>query len=139
MGSGDKWHDPEDTFPGATVYALDPEFGKLGRIKFNTAHVCTPGVVQHMPFPDSMFDFVFSSHAVPQHIYPVDMREAILEMTRVLKPTGEIRLAPCVPREMLRFSRSLKDAGYSLFYNPDGIERTITVVALQTPLQTDAP
>ncbi len=94
VGGGDKIEDPEIAFPGAKVCVIDPEIG--GKIKFQSAHEKRKGVVQEIPYDDNKFDLVLSSHAVPQHIFPVYFPRAISEMIRVMKPGGEIRLTPCV-------------------------------------------
>jgi ubiquinone/menaquinone biosynthesis C-methylase UbiE len=103
VGSGIKFKDPSNTFPGAIVYAIDPEFQikyHYSRIPYNSAHHKRIGVVQEIPYDDNTFDHILSSHAVPQHIYPIDLPKAISEMIRVMKPTGDIRLAPCIERDV---------------------------------------
>lgn len=93
VGSGEKTDLPEWTFGEARWSAVDPEFG--GQVGMNTAHEKRRGVVQALPWADDEFDGVVSSHAVPQHMYPVDMPRGVLEVLRVVRPEGWVRLAPC--------------------------------------------
>jgi len=129
IGSGNKWGDPEATFPGAKMHAIDPEFEE--RIKWNTAHEKRQGVVQEIPYNENKFDLVLSSHAVPQHILPVDMPRAISEMIRVMKPGGEIRLAPCVRGRgdiSLKMERALGLSGFEVDFAQKGTDGTITII-----------
>jgi len=112
VGCGTKWSYPDSTFPGATVCAIDPEID--GRIKVVSAHEKRKGIAQEIPYDDNKFDLVLSSHAVPQHVYPVDMPAAILDMIRVMKPGGEIRMVPCVERDLNRFKGFLIESGFEV-------------------------
>ncbi len=59
VGSGIKEMDkPQNAFPGATVFALDPEFG--GEINANNAHARIKGVAEALPLIDNLFDLVLS-------------------------------------------------------------------------------
>lgn len=113
IGSGNKFTDPGETFPGAMVYAIDPEFGR--RVKGNTAHETRVGVVQEIPFDDNQFDWVLSANVVPEHIPLAEVPRAFSEMIRVMKPDGEIKLNPCgkadVPREL---EIELRQAGFEI-------------------------
>jgi len=99
VGSGIKTSDPALVFPGATIYAIDPEFTfpikNSDKIQCNTADVVRKGTVLEMPADSNSFDYVWSSHAIPIRINKDNIPKAISEMIRVLKPRGEIRLAPC--------------------------------------------
>lgn len=62
--------------------------GRFGR--YETADLCMKGVdyhvdLQHAPFPDATYDFIFASHVL-EHI--PDDQKAIREIRRVLKPGG---------------------------------------------------
>jgi SAM-dependent methyltransferase len=131
VGSGDKFDDSEFTFPGAVVHAIDPELqptGKFSRIKYNTAHKQRLGVVQETPYDDNLFDLVLSSHAVPQHIYPVDKPKAVSEMIRVMKPNGKIKLAPCVERDLK--VDELRNAGFEVDFSQPTVEGRLAVIKL---------
>jgi SAM-dependent methyltransferase len=57
---------------------------------YETADLCMEGVdhkvdLQHLPFKDATYDFVFASHVL-EHIR--DDRQAIREIRRVLRPNG---------------------------------------------------
>jgi SAM-dependent methyltransferase len=128
VGSGNKWGDPETVFPGAKIYAVDPELGDgngTGRVVWNTAQVLRRGIVQEIPSDENMFDFVLSSHAVPQHIFPADMGIAISEMIRVMKPTGEIRLEPCVEHNIKDYRHTLENAGFEISAYENGSDGPI--------------
>lgn len=151
VGSGKKGGNPADTFPGAKVCAVDPEFlapGEKpprwtswfhGRIleSENTAHEKRWGAVQEIPYDDDKFDLVFSTHAVPQHIMPVDMPRAVLEMLRVMKPTGEVRLVPCVERDIgPELKQALEESGFES--NIDITTRGLTVLRAGEAIRGDA-
>lgn len=126
VGSGQKFMDPENVFPAAKVHAIDPEFRK--RIRSNSAHETKVGVVQEIPYDDNKFDLVVSSHAVPQHIFPVDLPRAISEMLRVMKPNGEIRIAPCVKGYDINpeLKGKLEAAGFKVEFLDGGTDGTIS-------------
>lgn len=112
VGSAIKYSDPEYTFPGATVRAIDPHFENI----YNSAHEVRTGIAQDIPYEDNKFDLVVSSHAVPQHVFPRDVPECIAEMLRVMKPTGEIRMSPCVEDSDItsEIRRNLENSGFEV-------------------------
>jgi ubiquinone/menaquinone biosynthesis C-methylase UbiE len=130
VGSGIKWRDPDHTFPGATIFAIDPEFanGSYSRITINTAHNQRLGVVQEIPYDDNTFDHVVSSHAMPQHVYPIDHDKATSEMIRVMKPGGDIRLAPCIERDLN--TEALKKAGFKVDFTEETTEGKLAIITL---------
>lgn len=130
VGSGTKFFFPEATFPGATVYAIDPEFPpqRGTRISYNTAHDKRLGVAEEIPYDDGKFDLILSSHAVPQHIPPVNMSRAVSEMLRVMKATGEIRLCPCAERDISAIRRPLEEAGFEIDTTQKGRDGPITII-----------
>ncbi len=98
-------------FPGAKVIALDPSFiidgegaypiDKYDKYqKKNMSEDFDPdverkiGVVQEMPIEDHSIDYIFSLMAVPLHLTSNHRGRMWAEMLRVLKPGGEIRIAP---------------------------------------------
>lgn len=141
IGSGIKYGNPSITFPGAKVYALDPEFGEGGRIIHNTAHEIKLGIVQNIPYDNNLFDHVISSHAIPQHIYPIDMPIAVFEMLRVVKPSGDVRLTPCVPRDMNDISDLLIKVGFVVDFSQRGSDGQMVIIkagpTLQDPKKKD--
>lgn len=93
IGSGTKEMDkPQDAFPGARAFAVDPEFG--GEIKANNAHGRIKGVVEALPFSDNLFDLVLSYYSFPMYFNASEIPPIICEMLRVIKPTGDVRLYP---------------------------------------------
>lgn len=99
VGSGEKMESPDRAFPGAKVFAIDPEFGKGGEVQSNSAHECRPGIVQNIPYPDESFDLVLCSRVLT-HIFPIDLEKSIRELVRVAKPDGEVRLHYALPQVM---------------------------------------
>lgn len=137
VGSGNKWDDPSETFPGAKVCAIDPEFGRGGRIDWNTADETVPGIVQNIPYPNGSFDHVLSSHAIPQHVFPIDMPRAVYEMLRVMKPTGDVRMAPCVERDIQSIESLLQAAGFEVDLSRSGSDGPITIIRAAPRIRND--
>jgi len=138
VGSGDKWDDPSRTFPGAKVCAIDPEFGEKGRIKWNTAHETVPGIVQNIPYGDESFDHVVSSHAVTQHVSPKDMSVGVLEMLRVAKVSGDVRLVPCIPKDLSGIDGMLMEAGFMIDLSQTGSDGPMAIINAGPDIQDPA-
>lgn len=133
VGTGNKYYDPDNTFPGAVIYGVDPEFSEdtyRGRIERNSAHTTRRGVAQILPVDSNKFDYILSSHAVTEHIYPVDRPLAISEMIRVMKPTGEIRLAPCVLSSIYSEIQALEECGFEVDLSQEGTDGTVAIIRL---------
>ncbi|HUW21604.1 MAG TPA: methyltransferase domain-containing protein [Candidatus Bathyarchaeia archaeon] len=101
VGSGLKFEPPDRAFPGARVYAIDPEFGKGGRLPHasHTAHEKREAICQAIPYDDNKFDFVFASHSAPQSLGIEEVPRSLCELIRVMKPGGEIRLVLCAENQ----------------------------------------
>ena len=85
LGCGDK----PAFAPGSVQVGLDTDLGALqnGRRKYPEAHfVCGDG--EHLPFRDRVFDHVISQVALPL----MNLNAAIPEISRVLTPSGRVRL-----------------------------------------------
>ncbi|MCR4326364.1 MAG: class I SAM-dependent methyltransferase [Candidatus Roizmanbacteria bacterium] len=117
VGSGDKFETPDDRFPGATVYALDPLFPQVQPPhsnyfdRVNKAHIVRPGTIIEIPFDDNAFDLVMSTHCI-QHIQRKYWYRSLLEMMRVMKPDGEIRVFPYHKEELPGVTYGLHESGF---------------------------
>jgi predicted SAM-dependent methyltransferase len=70
-----------------------------------------------LPLEDSSFDYIASIHALPELPYP-DVEPALVELHRVLKPDGALRLAlPDLEKAMRAYRDG--DAGYFLIPDDD--------------------
>lgn len=129
VGSGLKPNSPKKAFPDATVYAIDPAFeledGEFylqkrvedftaaegeseelnntyalptTKIEYesNTAHEKKIAIASNIPYPTNKFDVVMSTIAL---LYEKKFFQAVLELIRVTKPGGEIRMSP-IPSEL---------------------------------------
>lgn len=134
VGSGIKWRNPNVTFPGAMLCAIDPEFeAPLVHNSFtgipkheNNAHEKRIGVVQEIPYDDNTFDHVISSHAMPQHVYPIDHAKAVSEMLRVVRPAGDVRMAPCVKLDLPM--KELIEAGFDVDFSHPTTEGILVII-----------
>lgn len=60
------------------------------------------GSVLEMPYPDNFFDSVFLV-SILEHLQPADQRKAFMEISRVLKPGGQIVYGVPVERPLMVF------------------------------------
>lgn len=72
---------------------LDPDYE---HIKPASKYSKTVGVVQYLPFINNVFDEVVASHTL-MFIDPEDIPNILLEMTRVTKTFGHIKVYPVNP------------------------------------------
>lgn len=118
-------------FPGAKVIAVDPTFIINGKgaypieqydqyqlknmsVDYDPDTERRIGVVQELPVEDHSVDEVWSLVAVPVHL-PVDHQGRMwAEMLRVLKPGGEVRLAPTGSKIDHFFAQLLRQYGYEV-------------------------
>ncbi len=129
IGSGFKFTDPEETFPKATIFAIDPEFGPGGRIASHTAHEIRQAIAQDIPCETNTFDFVLSSRAVPMDISITEIPKVLAETIRVAKPVGEIRLTPCAKRMHIsgELIEILDNAGFEIEFL-EGVVGTLMIL-----------
>lgn len=137
IGSGEKYDNPTNTFPGAISYAIDPEFSIAQddlsasiREGGNSAFNKRCGAVQEIPYDDNMFDLVLASYVLLLHIPIEQFPHAIIEMLRVMKLNGEIRIAPFKGEVLLPkpFQTALEEFGFFVDYSQRGSEGLITVI-----------
>lgn len=116
VGSGDKFETPDARFPGAAVHAVDPLFSQSTdsapiHTLTNKAHILRRGTIIELPYDDNSFDYVISTHCI-QHIDQALWMRAHLEMLRVMKPEGEVRMFPYVDSDLQYATYGLKEAGF---------------------------
>jgi len=68
-------------------------------------------VCQRFPFPDSTFDFVYTSHLL-EHLYPDDALQCLKEIFRVLNNGGGIRIAVPDLDELVRNYNALESDSF---------------------------
>lgn len=79
------------------VTGVDPSPEQIARARAKAARRYMPiefqiGVIEHLPFPDQMFDVVFSTLML--HHLPAGLkRQGLAEIARVLKPGGRLVVA----------------------------------------------
>ena len=73
--------------PKGCVVGLDPSIGMLQEAKKNSLLHVTRGLAEHLPFQDSVFDFVTMGYAL-RHVS--DLPYTFQEYLRVLKPGGTL-------------------------------------------------
>lgn len=134
VGSGFKEDDPALAFPGATICAIDPNFGEKIDTKEHTAHEKRKGTAQYIPYDDNSFDLVISTFTVPIQFIKNDLswKLALLEMIRVMKYTGQIRLAPCEKDYIGQIRAKLEENGFSLDTSQTGFFDRIQPLAIIT-------
>lgn len=84
---------------GATgrVFGIDPSAQQIARARAKAARRDLPvnfqmGVIEHLAFPDQMFDAVLST--LMMHHLPANLkRQGLAEIARVLKPGGRVVIA----------------------------------------------
>jgi ubiquinone/menaquinone biosynthesis C-methylase UbiE len=83
--------------PNGRVCGIDPGSQQILRARLKAARRNSPvdfqlGVIEQIPFPDAMFDVVFST--LIMHHLPAELkREGLLQIARVLKPGGRLVIA----------------------------------------------
>jgi ubiquinone/menaquinone biosynthesis C-methylase UbiE len=83
--------------PSGRVCGIDPGSQQILRARLKAARRNSPvdfqlGVIEQLPFPDAMFDVVFST--LMMHHLPADLkRKGLLQIARVLKPGGRLVIA----------------------------------------------
>ncbi|MEK9181065.1 MAG: class I SAM-dependent methyltransferase [Patescibacteria group bacterium] len=110
----------------ANVVSLNPDYSKERyRKKINSIEgwqkKSVAATAQSLPFKDESFDYVFGNHSVTVFASPTVTefhpepegaariaKQWALEVARVLKPGGEIRLAPIYIKEYETFYKPLK-------------------------------
>jgi ubiquinone/menaquinone biosynthesis C-methylase UbiE len=107
-GTGRLLRTAEERFAGARLEGVDAAEGMIeqakeaagegSRIRFQL------GTAEHLPFPDSEFDLVFSTMTF--HHW-ADQRQSIVEIARVMTPSGRWILADFVATGVLRYIRRL--------------------------------
>ena len=86
--------------PSGSVTGLDPSMGMLAQAQASLKLPIVLGVGEQLPFPDNHFDFVSMGYAL-RHLG--DLRKALSEYRRVLKPGGKVCLLEIVrPTNPLR-------------------------------------
>ncbi len=134
VGSGFKNDDPALAFPGAKICAIDPNFGGKIDAEKHTAHEKRIGTAQHIPYDDNSFDLVISTFTVPIQFIKnaLSWKLALLEMIRVMKYTGQIRLAPCEKNYIDQIRAKLEESGFSLDTSQTGFFDRIQPLAIIT-------
>jgi ubiquinone/menaquinone biosynthesis C-methylase UbiE len=110
------------------VFGIDPGPNQIARARSKATRRNLPiefqiGVIEHLPFPDQMFDVVLST-IMMHHLGDGLKREGLSEIARILKPGGRLVIADFKrpegqPSQAVRFGsvRDLagfvKDAGFS--------------------------
>ncbi len=82
---------------GAVVQALDPSAELLDRARRKARRARASvtfdvGTGESLPYPDDSFDVVLSS-LVLHHLSHDDLRSSVLEMRRIVKPSGRVFIA----------------------------------------------
>jgi ubiquinone/menaquinone biosynthesis C-methylase UbiE len=83
--------------PGGRVVGIDPGREQVARASAKAARRSLPAVfevatVEHLPFDSQTFDVAFSTIML-HHLPPELRRQGLLEVARVLKPTGRLVVA----------------------------------------------
>ncbi|WP_324716786.1 methyltransferase domain-containing protein [Carboxydochorda subterranea] len=98
------------------------------------------GDAEHLPFEDGAFDVVVSRRA-PHHF--ADIRRALAEMTRVLRPGGRLGIADMSPPEdpgaaaLLNALELARDSSHARAYTPGEWRELVTRAGLEvTHLET---
>jgi ubiquinone/menaquinone biosynthesis C-methylase UbiE len=105
---------------GNEVYGVDPDPGAHGVGRDGSGFVIKQvsvqqGFAEKLPFPDNMFDTVYSSHVL-EHVKSTD--ESLSEMRRVLKPDGILILGmPTADMARVNFWSSLFFTSHFRFVN----------------------
>lgn len=143
VGSGDKFETPDDRFPGATVYAMDPLFSVSQAPhpdyfdRVNKAHRLRQGTIIEIPFDDNTFDLVISTHCI-QHIQREYWYRSLLEMIRVMKPSGEMRVFPYHKEELPDVTYGLHESGFEWRSLPTPHSLRMTLSLQLAPSEWDA-
>ena len=69
------------------VIGLDPSLGMVTEAKKQGVSMVLQGKAEHLPFPDSIFDFISMGYAL-RHV--TDLNHTFKEYLRVLKPGGQL-------------------------------------------------
>jgi len=96
-------------YPSISVEGLDPDESALEIAKRKSARKGLDikwhqGFMEKIPFDDDSFDVVVSTLAF-HHINPEKKLQALMECSRVLKPTGKMVLVDVSPEETGLFGR----------------------------------
>jgi ubiquinone/menaquinone biosynthesis C-methylase UbiE len=89
--------------PGAEVVGLDPDPAALATANRKAKRATLPiefdrGFSDHLPYPDSSFDRVFSSFMI-HHLSPSERAATLVEIRRVLKAGGSIHVLDFAPHD----------------------------------------
>lgn len=102
IGAGDSTFAQELVQKQKRVIRLDPKYSDdLPKCKDDAL----TGIVQNLPFQDNSFDETISSVAL--YWVKTGLSEGLLEMIRVTKPDGQIRVYPAEPIEWKGDKRSI--------------------------------
>ena len=71
------------------VVGLDPSYGMVAQAQKQGVSTALQGKAEHLPFPDSLFDFISMGYAL-RHVS--DLTLTFKEYLRVLKPDGKLLL-----------------------------------------------
>ena len=89
--------------PEIELVALDPDPSALSVAQRKASRAGLPiefdrGFSDHLPYPDSSFDRVFSSFMI-HHLAPKERAETLVEIRRVLKPGGSVHVLDFAPHD----------------------------------------
>ena len=115
---------------GARVFALDIGFNLVDYTRQRCQCEPTVASILSLPFPDNIFDVVFSTEVVE---HTPDPLQAVLEMYRILKPGGHLVLSTPnwlwqAPVRLASVMRLRPYAGFENFIKPSQLRQILTNV-----------
>lgn len=107
-GTGKLLRSAAQTFPGARLEGVDAAEGMIEQARASAGPeseiAFRQGTVERLPFPEAQFDLVFSTMTF--HHW-ADQRQGIVEIARVMTPSGRWILADFIATGLLRYFRRL--------------------------------
>lgn len=91
----------ERTGASGSAFGIDPSASQIARARSKALRLNPPidfrvGGIEHLPFPDGMFDVVLST-LMMHHISDQLKHQGLGEIARVLKPAGRLVIADLTP------------------------------------------
>lgn len=119
VGAGDSSFAATAARHKARAIRLDPQYS-LKELSFKWGKKdAVRGIVQELPFQDNVFDETIACYSLTW--ITSNIRESLLEMIRVTKPNGKIRICPVYPRkDFLKMTISSAIKPYRLKSGPEG-------------------